>query len=175
MRPDKQPILKPFDFVLAAKIAVHSNTDFRLAQLAQTFNVSLSTIHASLIRAEAARLLSRSSGHFRAIRPSLQEFAISGLKYAFPAVMGPSTRGVPTSIGTPILAKHFEPGGILVPVWPHPEGKVFGSELVPLHPSVPRAALEDDRFYEILGLVDAVRIGAAREREIAISELQAKL
>ena len=108
MRPDKQPTLKPFDFVLATKLAVNRETDYRLAQLAEEFDVSLSTIHASLIRAEAARLLSRSSGAFRALRPSLQEFAISGLKYAFPAVMGPSTRGVPTSVGTPVLAKHLD-------------------------------------------------------------------
>jgi hypothetical protein len=175
MLRDKQLILKPFDFVLAVKVAVNKDKDFLIAQLAQEFDVSLSTVHSALRRGEASRLLSRSSGPLRAVRSSLQEFAICGLKYAFPAVLGRSIRGVPTSIGAPVLARHFEATDALVPVWPHPEGKVFGFELVPLHPSVPKAALKDDALYEVLALVDAVRVGAAREREIAVNELQAKL
>lgn len=175
MLKDKQLAMKPFDFVLAVKIAVNKDQDFLIAQLAHEFDVSLSTVHSALRRGEAARLLSRSSGPLRAVRPALQEFAISGLKYAFPAMPGRSIRGVPTAIGAPILAGHFEATAALVPVWPHPEGKVFGLELVPLHPSVPKAALKDEALYEVLALVDAIRVGSAREREIAVSELQARI
>ena len=176
MLKDKQLIIKPLDLLLAIKLVVNKDEDFGIARLADEFQVSVSTIHGSLARAEAARLLSRSSGSARGIRPSLQEFAISGVKYAFPAVIGRATRGVPTAIGAPILAQHFEatPDAI-VPVWPHPEGKTFGFEVVPLHPSVPTVALKDAAFYEVLALVDAIRVGAARERELAIHELKAKL
>jgi hypothetical protein len=172
---DKQLALKPFDFVLAVKIGVNPQEDFRFARLAEVFGVSLSTVHGAIKRAEAARLLSRSAGSVRAINSAVREFAIHGAKYAFPATTGPSTRGIPTAIGAPILAQHFESTTALVPVWPSPDGRSFGFELVPLHPTVPRAAQDDEALYAVLALVDAVRAGAAREREIAITELQARL
>ena len=175
MTKDKQLALKPFDFVLAVKIAVNSGQDFLLAQLADEFEVSLSTVHAALGRAESARLLTRSAGSPRALRPALQEFAIHGLKYAFPAVVGRATRGLPTAIGAPVLASHFEATEAPVPVWAHPEGTSFGFEVIPLHPSVPRVALKDQGLYDVLALVDALRVGAAREREIALNELKARL
>jgi hypothetical protein len=44
-----------------------------------------------------------------------------------------------------------------------------------LHKNVPQAALEDVRFYELLALVDALRDGRARERELAGRELKKRL
>jgi hypothetical protein len=175
MRTDKQLALKPLDFVVAVKIAVNKEHDFLIAGLAAEFEVSLSTVHAALTRAEAARLISRSAGSLRALKPALQEFAIYGVKYAFPAFAGRATRGVATAIGAPVLATHFEATEAPVPVWPHPQGKSYGFEVIPLHPSVPRVALGDPALYEVLALVDALRVGAAREREIALNELKAKL
>ncbi|MBS4011209.1 MAG: hypothetical protein KGZ72_10700 [Roseovarius sp.] len=175
MLKDKQLALKPFDFVLSVKIAVNRGEDFLLAQLANEFEVSISTIHAALGRAEMARLLSRSAGSLRALRPALQEFAIHGLKYAFPAVVGRAGRGLPTAVGAPVLARQFDAGDGPVPVWPHAEGTTYGFEVIPLHPSVPKVASRDQGFYEVLALVDALRVGAAREREIALHELKARL
>jgi hypothetical protein len=172
---DKQITLKPLDFVLAAKIAVNRDQVFLLAELAAEFQVSLSTIHGSLVRAEASRLVSRSAGSIRAMRPAIKDFAIYGLRYAFPGLMGSSARGVPTAVGAPVLAGHFEKTDALVPVWPHPEGSVWGLELVPLHPSIPSASLRDKSLYDMLALVDAIRVGAAREREIAVNELNVSL
>jgi hypothetical protein len=172
---DKQPALKPLDFVLAVKIAVNRSHNFLLAQLADEFQVSLSTVHGALNRAESSRLLSRSSGSLRALRPAIQEFAIHGLKYAFPAAVGRASRGMTTAVGAPVLAKYFEATEGPVPVWAHAEGDTFGFEVIPLHPSVPKAASKDQSLYDVLALVDAIRIGAAREREIALDELKARL
>jgi hypothetical protein len=47
---------------------------------------------------------------------------------------------------------------------------VFSSDL-PLYSSVPEAALRDTKLHELLALTDALRVGRAREREIAIFEL----
>jgi hypothetical protein len=41
--------------------------------------------------------------------------------------------------------------------------------------SVPSACRVDPKLYELLVLVDAIRDGRAREREIAIKELQSKI
>ena len=62
-----------------------------------------------------------------------------------------------------------------VPVWPDPQGELRGASFTPLYKSVPKAARADPQLYELLVLVDAIRGGRAREREIAIKELTNRL
>ena len=50
-----------------------------------------------------------------------------------------------------------------------------GLAFAPLYPSVPAAALQDSRLYELLALVDAIRDGRARERKFAAKELESRL
>ncbi len=47
-----------------------------------------------------------------------------------------------------------------------------GQSIIPLYSSAPEAALKDSILHGLLALVDALRIGRAREREIAINELK---
>ena len=61
----------------------------------------------------------------------------------------------------------LSPSSDPVPVWPHPKGTVRGLSLAPLYPSVPGAALKDERLYAMLALFDAIRSGQARERKAA--------
>jgi hypothetical protein len=61
------------------------------------------------------------------------------------------------------------------PVWPDPEGSVQGVAVEPLYGSVPRAARQDPELYALLALVDALRIGRARERGIAEKEISQRL
>ncbi len=108
-----------------------------------------------------------------AVRPhvhNLAEFAVHGAKYAFPAVKLPLVVGVPTSHSAPAFAGVFAPGSTDF-VWPHPNGSVRGVGVEPLHPSVPFAAMQDAKLYEMLALFDALRVGKARERGMALSRL----
>lgn len=110
-----------------------------------------------------------------AVRPhahNLAEFALHGAKYAFPGVRLPLAVGVPTSHSAPAFAGVFAPGSTDF-VWPHPNGPVRGVGVEPLHPSVPFAAMQDARLYEMLALFDALRVGKARERGMALERLQA--
>lgn len=110
-----------------------------------------------------------------AVRPhshNLAEFALHGAKYAFPAVKLPLVIGVPTSHSAPAFAGVFAPGSTDF-VWPHPNGSVRGVGVDPLHPSVPFAAMQDATLYEMLALFDALRVGKARERGMALDRLQA--
>ena len=110
-----------------------------------------------------------------AVRPhahNLAEFALHGAKYAFPAVKLPLAVGVPTSHSAPAFAGVFAPGSTDF-VWPHPNGSVRGVGVEPLHPSVPFAAMQDAKLYELLALFDALRVGKARERGMALERLQA--
>jgi hypothetical protein len=44
----------------------------------------------------------------------------------------------------------------------------MGLSLIPLYPSVPLAAnLDNPQLYELLGLVDALRVGRIREQQLA--------
>lgn len=109
------------------------------------------------------------------VRPhphNLAEFALHGAKYAFPGVRLPLAVGVPTSHSAPAFVGVFAPGSADF-VWPHPNGTVRGVGVEPLHPAVPFAAMRDARLYELLALFDALRVGKARERGMALERLQA--
>ena len=67
------------------------------------------------------------------------------------------------------------PGTDPVPVWPYKNGKARGIAFYPLYPSVPEAAGRNEALYELLVLFDAVRGGSARERALAIDELDKRL
>ena len=52
---------------------------------------------------------------------------------------------------------------------------VRGASFSPLYKLAPGAAERDSKLYELLALVDGIRGGRAREREIAIKELKQRL
>lgn len=63
-------------------------------------------------------------------------------------------------------------GGTYSYVWPYAEGKEMGQAINPLFKNVPKAALKDDRLYEYLALVDAIRLGNQREVGLAADRLK---
>jgi hypothetical protein len=104
----------------------------------------------------------------------LSEFVIYGARIVFVPDRTPMTIGVPTSHSAPAFAGVFAPGSVDY-VWPHPNGKMRGEGIEPLHPCVPFATMQDARLYEMLALLDALRVGRARERGMARERLQAIL
>ncbi len=137
--------------------------------------MSASEVHAAVRRAVVARLAVASQPKgFRVQAQNLLEFLVHGVKYAFPAVRGPSTRGHPTAHAAPALRSKIVGGDGLPPVWPDPEGTVRGESFSPLYssPSVLRAIVADPEMYEAAALVDAIRGGSARERQVAAERLE---
>lgn len=171
---DSQIVLRPQDLVVALKLAANPRRDFLLAELAQSMDMALSSVHAALSRAEKARLVSRASGSPRAQKVAVLEFAVHGARYAFPGQLGGLTRGLATAIGGPSLREHFELS-LETPVWPDPTGPSRGTGLPPLYAGAPSAARSDPLLYDLLTLVDAIRIGAARERQMAADTLAERL
>jgi len=51
----------------------------------------------------------------------------------------------------------------------------MGQSLQPLYKTVPKAAAEDPTLYGYLALVDAIRVGGARESSVAIKLLKNEL
>lgn len=158
---------------MLAKLVSYGGERPPIALVAGDLALSPSQVHASLKRLERARLLDPQTG--RAPLKAVEEFLVHAVKYAFPAQRGEATRGMPTAYAAPQLIKQIAASGDLPPVWPDPEGTVRGVTLEPLHKIVSKAARKDPVLYELLALVDAIRDGRVRERQLAEKELTARL
>jgi hypothetical protein len=130
-------------------------------------------VHASLKRAEAARLISTTSK--RIVRQALAEFLIHGVKYAFPPNRCGLTRGIATGYAAPPLCDLIVQSDTPPPVWPYAEGTVRGLEFEPLDKRAPKAAIRDQELYTLLVLVDAIRDGRPREAKLASDILKERL
>ena len=172
----RQITLKPQDVVVALKIALIGEGRRTFVALARELALSASDVHNSTQRAQQAGIITadRTDG-LRVVKPALQEFLLHGVRYAFPAVLGGISQGIATAAAGPTLS------GLLVgvsespTVWPFVHGKVRGPSLYPLYPGAPEAALMDPALYDFLTLIDAIRIGAARDRELARDEIAKRL
>lgn len=163
----KQPVLKPQDLIVVLKVAIMKDREPTFAGMARDLFMSASEVHAAVQRCTTSHLLERDNGTFGVNRASLWEFLLHGVRYVFPVVAGPVVRGLPTGVSAPPLSEHFEHVGTLPLVWLDPEGDVRGISICPLYPSVPAACRLDPNLYRTLALLDALRGGAARERELA--------
>jgi DNA-binding MarR family transcriptional regulator len=166
----KQPSLKPQDLVVILQVVSRRETS-SYAELARDLYMSASEVHGAVKRLNASHLMDRESGTFSVNRASLLEFLLHGVRYAFPALEGPVQRGLPTGVSAPPLRDLFEHVDTLPIVWPHPAGDVRGTSICPLYPTVPSACSNNPALYEALALLDALRGGAARERELAATML----
>ena len=167
-------MLRPLDVVVLLRLSLSEGRPPYL-EMAEGLHVYPSEVYTSIRRARASHLVQGREQQDRLNRSALLEFLLHGIRYAFPAETGALTRGVPTAYAGPPLRESIAAGSDLPPVWPYAEGPVRGYSFRPLHKNVPRAALEDVRLYELLALVDAVRDGRARERDLAGRELKKRL
>ncbi|MDF1685129.1 MAG: hypothetical protein P1U36_10815 [Legionellaceae bacterium] len=168
--------IKSQDIVVLVKIlANQSDIPWSQNTLARELCLSPSQINMAFKRLVTAGLMTpyHPPSKPQPIIQACEEFFIHGLKYVFPAKLGEIARGVPTSYAAPILNEHIVAGHDPVPVWPYADGEVRGLALKPLYSSVPAAVIKnpDPLFYNMLALLDAIRCGRAREKQIAIQEL----
>ena len=169
-----QVTLKPQDVVVLLKLLILGGKVLPFGALAEQLAMSASEVHASAGRAVAARLVHTADDHLHVTKAALKDFLLHGARYAFPATLGAATRGVPTAYAAPPLVTLVSQPQELPPVWPDPSGERRGMAFYPLYPTVPRAARVDRVLYECLALFDALRGGAARERQMATQLLSEK-
>jgi hypothetical protein len=167
--------LKPQDLAMAFKLVCLAGQKLPYAALAQAMHMSQFEAHACLARLSGARLLADVNGTPTMVMAAFRPMVVHGAAYFFPAVRGEITMGFPTAYGVEPLKSKVLFADETPPVWPHMNGPVRGSALLPLYPKLPLAASMDQPFYEVLALFDALRIGQAREREMARKFLEEKL
>jgi DNA-binding Lrp family transcriptional regulator len=164
--------LKPQDIVVALKLCVLTGRP-SYTELAKSLGISPSETHAAVRRLSEARLVDPET---RVIQKTmLRNFIIHGVPIAFPAKPKEPTRGMPTAWAAPVMAGRISQAESMVPVWSSPDGKVRGVAVEPLYSSVVEASLNDQNLYDLLALVDALRLGRARERKLAEDELTKRL
>lgn len=165
-------MLKPQDIVVAIRLAIPATHEWTYPALGKALHMSASEVHAAVKRAAKAGLVDEAT---RTVRKSaLLELLVHGVRYLLPPVWTSVTRGIPTAHGAPPLNSVITDDG-LPPVWPHRNGTARGQGLHPIYRSVPDAAHDDAVFHEWLALVDAIRAGRARERELATRMLKERL
>ena len=167
--------LKPQDVMVLLKLVAIGDQQWAYNRLAVELGMSPSEVHSAVKRVLAAGLAIQIKDEIRPNIRNLEEFLLHGLRYVFLPERGQLSRGMPTAYAAPPLVDKMVPDKEPPPVWPDPEGEVRGMAFSPLYKSAPHAARQDSLLYELLALVDAIRGGRAREREIAGKELRKRL
>ncbi len=163
--------MKPQDILLLLKLISINNSAWKQKDVAVALGMSQSEVSESVARSQYSGLLDPTGK--KVMRLALMEVLQFGVKYVFPQQPGPIVRGIPTSHSASPLKEQIQSTEEYV--WPYFKGTVRGQSIIPLYSSVPEAALRDNQLYELLALVDAIRVGKARERNIAIEELKHRI
>lgn len=165
--------MRPQDVVVLLKLSTLKSEKWRVQDMASGLQISASEVSESLQRSKQARLVSDNK---RTIyTSSFLEFLVYGLKYVFPVTPGAVVRGIPTAHSALPLNQTIVASSTDNYVWSSSKGTMRGQSIVPLYKTVPKIAIEDQALYELLALVDAIRVGKAREVKLAVDELKKRL
>ena len=172
MYPSLHP-LKALDILVVLAVHDLDANPWTYSTLAKRLYISDSQAHGAVQRAVGARLLDGTSRHVR--NSGVLEFLEHGIRYAFPVEPGPFTRGVPTAASAPPLDTLLRRDSTGELVWPDVDGTMMGQSVSPLHSGVPAVAITYPSLHQLLALVDSLRLGGARERDLAVRELRNRL
>ncbi len=135
--------------------------------MAERLGISRSTAHESVRRLVQGRLAheSRRAMALVADGPAL-DFLSYGVPYAFVPETVPAARGVVTGLRALAESRSTAFSGLEL-VWPSKLDDARGIGVAPLVPAAPDLPFRDPPLYRQLALVDALRLGDARDREVA--------
>lgn len=166
-------MLRPVDIVVLLQLLRHQGKDWTVRSLAQELHVPSASLQRSLERLGATPAFD--APRKRVSLAGCAELFEHALRFIAPVLRGGETRGLPTAWAVPPLSERLAAVDELPPVWPDPLGEERGLEVQPLHPAVVSLARADPEMYELLALVDALRAGDARTRELAAELLRERI
>lgn len=165
------PTLRPQDLVVLLKLLIEEDGSWNQISLAKSLFISQSEISESLKRSTYSRLL-QNKGKTVAKQPFM-DLLQYGVPYMFPQQPGVEVRGIPTAHSAEPLVNLISSNEHYV--WPYSKGHMRGHSILPFYPSVIQAVELDTQLYEYLALIDAIRVGRARERNLALELLRTKI
>ena len=160
--------MRPQDIVVLLKILCYGSKSWYSKDLAKDLFLSSAEISHSLQRNANSGLIDTEKKKVRV--QALIEFLIYGIQYVFPQRPSSISRGIPTAHSHPFMKKHFSSDQQYV--WPDAESDEKGLSVQPLYPGIVHAVKQDEKLYLMLALVDVLRLGKTREKDVAIAELE---
>lgn len=170
-------MLKPVDLLVGLKILTSKKQNWTQMGIAAELCISSSQVNGAIKQLIEGNLFTLRQGKPQPVYAALKEFILFGAPYCFPVKEMELTVGIPTAYAAEPLSYEIALGSDPIPVWPYPQGKSRGVALEPLHRNVPKALSQfpDSDLHELLVLLDAIRIGRAREKKMAQKLLTKKL
>jgi hypothetical protein len=161
--------MRPLDVVVLMKLLSFKNQhqSWLNKDIAKSLSISASEVSESLNRSAVARLVDDTKQKVRSRNTA--EFLQHGLKYVFPQQPGALQRGMPTAHSAPMFGDQFIASEKLV--WPDADGIAFGHGIEPLYSTVPQSCRDDKMLWELLALVEMLRVGKTREVKFATERL----
>jgi predicted transcriptional regulator len=163
--------MRPHDIAILLKIASKGQQNWYMKDLAYELGISASEISESINRSVLSGLISKDKKTLNKL--ALIDFLKSGLRYVYPQQPGSMVRGLGTAHSAPPLNNQImseEPF-----VWPFAKGNIRGQAIEPLHPKIPEACLLDSKYYELMALTDAIRVGKVREQHLAVEMIKERI
>lgn len=163
--------MRPQDVVVLIKVLLEENRNWTQISLAKVLFMSQSEISESLSRSKYARLL-YDKGR-KVVRRSFMDLLEYGIPFIFPQHPGNVLRGIPTAHSASPLKEEIMSDEHYV--WPYAKGHVRGHAVQPLYYSVIQAVELDPVLYEMLALIDSLRVGRVREKNLALEMLHQRI
>lgn len=164
--------MRPQDVVVLVKIIAIGNDEWRNIDIANAIYLSPSEVSEALNRCKIAGLID--SKKRKVNINSFIEFLVFGLKYVFPTEPGAVVKGIPTAHSASPVKEQISSGADVY-VWPYAKGSHRGQAIEPLYKTLPKVVEADKVFYELLAIIDTIRVDRVRETEIAVDELNKRL
>lgn len=160
-------------YVLAGALSSEEET-WTLRELAARLHVDHTLVHRALKRAESVGLYSSNTGRVNAA--NFEELTIHAARFVAPARLGELVPGIPAAWAAQPISKIIrELENEPPPVWPSVHGKIRGQALQPLHPAAVQASQDTPAIAELLCVIDSLRAGDVRVREVAANALRETL
>ena len=164
--------LKSQDIVVLLKILIMSRQGWKFESLQEQLGLSTSAIYRAMERCVHARFVSPKP-FTKIFSLNLIEFLVHGIAYAFATEPGKLVHGIPTAHSAPPLNKKIVAEEQYV--WPSANGTIRGQAIEPLYKHITSFIASDLELYELLALIDAIRVGKTREKNIASELLKERI
>jgi hypothetical protein len=167
-------MVRPTDLYVLIGVLASGREAAPLRDLAGQLSLDHTVVRRALNNAESAGLYRAETRHVNL--PGFEDLAAHAARFVAPAPLGALSAGVPAAWGAePISRLVRQAADEPLPVWPSARGRVRGQAIAPLHPSAVEAAARNPRVSALLSILDSLRAGDVRVREVAAAELRREL
>jgi len=161
--------MQPQDLLIALFLILEKKKTYQ-KDIADRLKISRAAVSYSVNRLIKLNLLSQDKE--RIMAQTILDFIKYAIHIVYPAQQGPRVKGILTGditlLDNTILSDDKY-------VWKSSLGHDIGQEISPLYRSAPEIAASEPALYKALQLIDIIRIGNSREKNLAFKKLQGVL